>query len=482
LSRDYFLRFDLTENKQYTLSKATRDILKDLEEPILITAYFSQNLPEQYQKIRRDFQEMLFEYATLSRGMLDYEFISPNDEPEKEQAALQNGIQPLLINVREKDQVKQQKAYMGAVLQMGDRKELIPFVQPGGPMEYNLSTSIKKLSVVDKPSVGLVQGHGEPGLSELERMYNSLSILYNVENVDLSQEESVPDRFRAIALINPQDTLPPDHLAKLDNYLAGGGKMVVAINRVKGDLSTAQGTVFDTGLEKWLSDKGLQVKPEFVVDAQCGSVTVQQRQGFFTFNSQVQFPFLPLVSSFVEHPVTKGLEQVVFPFASPVEYTGDRPGLVFTPLVRSSSKGGTVSPPIYFDVNKKWNAADFPEGNLVLGGILEGDINGSGSASSLIVFGDGDFPANSNAPDNVNLIVNAIDWLSDDTGLIDLRTKEVTSRPLESEIMAEEAAGTRQTIKLANFLIPLVLVLGYGIYRSQLRRNKRIRRMQEDYS
>ncbi len=71
---------------------------------------------------------------------------------------MQNGIQPLMINVREKDQVKQQKAFMGAIVSMGKDMEKIPFFQPGASMEYSLSTAIKKLSVVDKPSIGYYSG------------------------------------------------------------------------------------------------------------------------------------------------------------------------------------------------------------------------------------------------------------------------------------------------------------------------------------
>ena len=480
VSRQYFFRVDMTEDKQFTLSNATRDILTNLENPITVTAYFSQNIPQQFQKTKRDFQETLIEYSTRSKGMLDYVFVDPAETPEGEQQAAQNGIQPRLAQVREKDQMSSQKVYMGAMLEMGESKEVIPFIMPNAPIEYPLSTAIKKLSVLDKPSVGIVNGYGCPQLSDLGAVYQSLSILYNVENVDLASEESIADRFKAVAIVAPKDSIPNAHLAKLDDYLGRGGNLFIAADAVSGDLQQAQGTKLTTGLEGWLAQKGIMLDPSFVVDASCGSLTVQQRQGFFTVNTPVQFPFLPLVSNFADHPITKGLEQLIMPFASKVSYQGQGTA-AFTPLAFSTNKAGTVSAPTFFDIsNKKWTNADFPLSNIPLGGVLSGNIVGD-IPSNIVVFGDGDFPVagqgRGEQSDNVSLMVNSIDWLSDDTGLIELRTKGVASRPID------ELEDDRRTfLKYLNFGLPILLVLAYGFYRSQKRRNTRIKRMQERYA
>ncbi len=104
-------------------------------------------------------------------------------------------------------------------------------------------------------------------------------------------------------------------------------------------------------------------------------------------------------------------------------------------------------------------------------------------SSRLIVVSDGDFPINGEGqqarqipPDNLNFIVNAIDWLSDDTGLIDLRTKEVNSRPLD-----QMDDGEKILLKYFNFLVPILLIIGFGIARWQYNRNLRMKRMNEDY-
>jgi len=391
LSNKHFFRLDFTEDQQFTLSQATKDILKDLEEPVTISAYFSQDLPAQLAKTERDLKDMLIEYVNLSKGMVEYEFINPGESEEKETEAQQNGLRPVPISVREKDQATQRLIYLGALVQIGDRREVIPIIQPDGPVEYTLSTAIKKLAVIDKPGIGLIQGHGEVGQNELGQVVQSLGVLYNVESINLSQVDQIADRFKTVALVAPKDSFPPSDFAKLDQFLGRGGHLFLAVDAVSGDFSTAQGTAMTTGLEGWLKEKGLEIENSFVVDVNCGTVSIQQKQGFFTVNTPVKFHYLPLIGPFPEHPVTKGLEQVMLTFASPVRYVGSG-NTTFTPIATTSTKAGIIQSPTFFDVaNKKWNNADFPLSNIAVAGVLEGNIVGN-TPSKIVLISDGEFP------------------------------------------------------------------------------------------
>ncbi len=474
ISKELFFRLDTTENKEFTLSNATKNILKNLEDPITVTSYFTKDLPPQYSKTLTDFEDLLKEYNSRSKGMVNFEFVNPNESTEKEQEAAQNGIQPLLINVREKNAVSQKKAFMGAVIKKGDQKEILPFITPGGPMEYDLTTAIKKLTVTNKPFIGLIQGHGEVTQQDIPQVIAGLSILYNVENVDLKSAEIDP-KYKTVILFNPKDSLVQNDLTKLDNYLNNGGQIVLGYNSVKGDFQTVQGTAVDLGLGQWLASKGLQIPNNFVLDANCGGVTVQQNNGFFKYNSQVKFPYLPLVQKFGDHPIVKGLEQIIFQFPSPITFSGTDK-FQFTPLVQTSSKSEIQSPPIGFDIQRKWTTRDFTKGPQTIGALVEGDFGGNNKPSKLVVFTDGNFPigrgqqrANS---DNFSLLVNSVDYLSDDTGLIDLRTKGVSSRPIE---MPDEAKVN--WLKWVNFLLPMILVLLLGLFKYNKNRNKRLKRM-----
>ncbi len=477
----FLIRFDFTGDQRYTLSDATEDILKNLEDPITVKAYFSTNLPSDIARTRQEFKDLLIEYNQLSGGKLNYEFLDPSEE-KVEQEANQNGVAPIMINVREKDQMKQQKAYLGALIQAGGTsggQEVIPFIQPGGPMEYALSTNIKKLTVTNKPKIGFLQGFGQTPLQNLNQAIGTLSILYDVLPVNLTDTTQLsPLNYKTIVMLAPTDSILPWHLQKLDQYLAQGGNLCIGLNRVTGDLQNAMGSSVETGVENWLASKGLLVENQFIVDEQCHNVTYSVNYGGFPLMQQVPFPYVPIITNFEDHIITEGLEMVLLQFVSGVRYTGDTT-LTYQPLAYSSEKSGQVPAPTYFDIQKQWTNADFSSSKIPIAGVLSGNIVGN-TPSKIVLIGDGDFPAappNQQAqPDNVNLLVNSIDWLSDDTGLIELRTREVTSRPLD-----ELEDGTRAFIKYGNFLSPLLFVLIYGLIRWNQRRNIRIRRLQESY-
>ena len=479
LSRRFFWRLDLTEDKQYTLSKATTNILKNLDDLVTVKAYFSEDLPPSVAKVRRDFKEMLIEYEARSGGNLAYEFINPNETEETKQQAAQNGIAPIQLNVREKDQMKVQQAFMGAIIEVGtdeNAKEVIPAILPQTPMEYTLSTTIKKVSTTNKPSVGIVQGYGAPPLQQLQSVAQNLSVLYTVEPVDLSKDIEL--KFKTVALLAAKDSIPVEHFGVLDRFLERGGNLFIGVNRVDGNLQNASGTVVTTGLETWLSSKGIMVEPSFLVDVKCGAVTAQQNLGNgIVLPVQIPFHYIPVISNYAKHPITEGLEAVMMQFVSQVNYVGDSTKK-FTPLAFTSDKSGSMNAPLQFDIRKEWTPMDLPLKRLTVGGILEGNIVGS-VPSKMVVMGDGDFPflAQDAQSDNGNLMVNAIDYLSDDTGLISLRTKGVTTRPIE-----EMEDSRKQMIKWMSFLLPILLVGVYGFFRTRRNRMIRMQRMEADYS
>ena len=480
LSSRYFLRADFTADKRYTLSKATKDIVRSIDDPITVTAYFTKDLPPAIKQIRTEYKELLIEYANLSKGNLVYEFISPNDDQEIEQELAQKGVAPRILNVREKDQTVQKTVYLSAVVKYGEKEEVLPLILPGAAMEYDLSKAIKKLVVDDKPIIGLVQGHGEPSANELIQAMQSLEVLYQVEEVELSDTANL-QKYEALAIIAPSDSIPDSQFYYLEEYLNMGGNLYVAINRVEGDLNNAMGSEVTTGLESWLLKKGILVENRFVIDNSCNNVNVVQQQGHIRIQSQVKFPYLPLLTNFADHPISKGLETVVLMFGSPVSFTGDT-AVRAEPLVFTSNMSDAVAAPVYFNIQRQWTKNDFSQSAIPVAFALEGKLS-ERSHNRMVVVGDGNFAVNGSGqqvqqvnPDNVNLMVNSIDWLADDTGLIALRTKGITNRPLE-----QLEDDKKAFLKYLNFLLPIVLIIIYGIIRDQRNRTRRYKRMQENF-
>ena len=204
--------------------------------------------------------------------------------------------------------------------------------------------------------------------------------------------------------------------------------------------------------------------------------------GGFSVQQQIPFPYLPIIKNFnKDHPITKGIQEAIFSFASPMKFDEDTT-MQISPLAYSSNKSGTYNSPVYFDVSKNWGDEDFPLQSQIIAAAIEGNFNGE-NKSKLVVFADGDFAINRDQqntqslnPDNVSLLTNSIDWLTDVTGLIDLRTREITSRPIK-----DLEDGTKTFLKWLNFLLPIMLILGYGFYRWHTQNIMRIKRMQENY-
>lgn len=149
-----FLRADLTENRIYSISDASREAVSDLSEPLTIKVFFTNNLPAPYNSTERYLRDLLEEYSSDANNNFNYRFYDVSLEEgdiskrakENQELAKNYGIYPVQIQVVEKDEVKFQNAYMGLVLIHGDLIERIPTITSTDGLEYKLTTAIRKLN------------------------------------------------------------------------------------------------------------------------------------------------------------------------------------------------------------------------------------------------------------------------------------------------------------------------------------------------
>lgn len=488
------VRLDLTEDNRYTLSEASEQIAESLGDPVTVTAYFSADLPPQLARVEGEFANFLEEFRAHAGGNLEYEFINPNEGEEAEQKAQQAGIRPVMIDVRERDRMTQKRAYFGAVFRYQDKREVVPVVQPGAGLEYTVASTVKQLTTESKPKIGLLQGHGEPTQKEMMQLMNELQQRYQIVEVSGLDTTSVPADIEALMIVAPEQPISESEQQAIDQYIMAGGKAVFALNRVRTQVQRGWATPLNTGLDQLIAEYGLPIRPNLVRDAQASTIQMQQQQGAFTFVNQVQYPFIPQVTNFGNHPISEGLETAVFQFASSLDTTQVDSTRKLTVLARSSNQAGISNGPFNLSPAQNWDQRDFAHAHIPLGAVLEGIFTSAFANSdsvdvslkesqqtSIVVFGDGDFVVNGAGQqaqrlpgDNISLMVNSIDWLADDTGLITLRTKGVTSRPLT---MLED--GTKIFLKYLNVFLPIMLVLGYGFYRYQRNQTRRRKWMEE---
>ncbi|HEX9006461.1 MAG TPA: Gldg family protein [Bacteroidota bacterium] len=494
-----FGRLDMTRNHIFTLSEASKNLMRGLDDKVTVRAYFTEDLPAPYNNNRRMLLDELNEYRAYSRGNLQYEFINPAGE-KGEQEAQGQGIAPVQIQVVKEEKFSVERAYMGLVVLYADKKEVIPVIQNTASLEYELSSAIKRLTSHGTKKIGLLTGHGEPGLNELQRVQEALRRQYELATVDVSKGQPVPADIAVLVVMAPAGRIPDPQKFQIDQYLMRGGRVAFLLNKVEANLQSPYGRPVDLNLDDLLAAYALRVNTDLVRDAQCASVSVVQQQFGFSMQSQVPFPLLPVVSSFdKDNVMVKDLQGVVLFFASSVDTLNPSSrGLHAAFLLRSSKQSGRTSGPFMIDPLQRYSREDlstmFGEKGIPLAAIVQGSFKSAfagkpvpadtaaGSApppaaplttspdTRVVLVGDGDFARDqyTGNRDNITFFANMIDYLVDEAGLITIRSKEEANPPLE-----QVADGTKKLVKYVDLVLPPLLVLGYGLFRWRLRRARR---------
>lgn len=475
LAQRYKFRIDLTADKRYTLDKATLGLLQGLPETVTVTAWFTADVPPEMAVARQDFKDLLTEYAERSGGKLVYAFKDPGGSEALTAEAIKDGIRPLLAQTRRSDRSQNIQVLMGAVLRMGDRQAVIPALEAGPGMEWTLSSALAQLTRIEKPLIGILQGHGEPSLRALDELAVLLGAQYDVEATAIYDSFPINERFAALLVIDPVDSMPGQHLRRIDEYMAKGHGAVLAFSAVESDLARSPSIgLRDIGAGPWLAGHGVRIGPGIVADEHCGQVGVMQSTAQQPI--AIPFPFYPLIEHFGDHPVTHGLDLVLFQFASPIHFIGDSSSMRCTPLLATSAKSAVLPASLVIDLRRKWTDADFTAGPQVLGVAMEPADTAQGR---LVVFSNGSFCTGDQGgrqtalpKGNLDLMVNAADWVLRNTALLSIRGKQPGNRPI-----ADPGEARRALLKWMNLLLPIALVLLYGLLRWQWRRRQRRQRM-----
>ena len=292
-----FGRFDMTRNSQFTLSEASKSMVRTLDDRVTVRAYFTEDLPAPYNNNRRALLDELNDYKAYARGNFQFEFIDPGGE-KGEMDAQQQGIAPLQIQVIKEDKAQVQRAYMGMVLLYEDKKEVIPVVQNLSTLEYEISSTIKRLTSKSQKKIGFLTGQGEPAASTLRAAQEPMRKQYEFTTVDVSRSTPVPQDVTALVVMAPATPLTEPQKFQIDQYIMRGGRVAFLLNKVDATLQKQYGRQVELNMDDMLAAYGLRLNTDLVRDAQCASISLVQQQSGFSIQSQVPFPYLPLVSNF----------------------------------------------------------------------------------------------------------------------------------------------------------------------------------------
>jgi gliding-associated putative ABC transporter substrate-binding component GldG len=511
-----FGRVDVTREKAYTLSKATKDTLSALEEPVVVTAYFTEQLPAPYSSNARYVRDLLEEFRATSKGRVAFEFVDPQsqetdadkeakkevkqdifgrrfrDQTSIEKELAGQGIQPVEIRVIEEDQQQTKRAYMAIVVKHQEKKEVIPLVQNVSSLEYDLTTLVRKLTRAKTPVIGVLQGHGEPKLDEKYRyLLTMLSQMYEVRPVELSGKDRFDDTLDALYVMGPKTALPPNELKAVDQFLMKGKAVAFFLDQVQVDVRTFQPSDAAHGLTELLSTYGVTVGNRLVADVKSGNVSISERRGFMVINQPVPYPFLPVVQRLEgDSVVTAGLGDVLFPFPTSLEVK-QAEGTTATVLARSSNKSWLENTPPNLNPQRDWRAETItPTGPYPLMAQVAGTLKSHYAAEAaqsapgvtpvigqsekearVIVVGTSalfqdDFMQNRG---NQVLALNIADWLLLDPALLAMRNRGLALPVLQAEL----SDSTRNLVKFGNALGLPLLLAAFGLVRWRLREASR---------
>lgn len=491
-----FGRFDLTRNSQFTLSEASKTLMRNLDDKVTVRAYFTEDLPSPYNNNRRALLDELNEYRAYGQGNLQYEFIDPKGE-KGEMEAQQQGIAPVQVQVIKEDKAEVQRAYMGMVLLYEDKKEIIPVVQNPSGLEYEVSSTIKRLTSKTQKKVGILTGQGEPTLNDLRAIQEQLRKQYEFTSVDLSKGAPVAQDVSVLILMAPATPISESQKFQIDQFIMRGGRVAFLLNKIDATLQKQFARALDLHLEDMLESYGLRLNTDLVRDVQCASVSLVQQQFGMSIQTQRPFPYLPLVSNFSKgSAMVKDLQGIILFFASSVDTAGlGERGLTGEILMRSSKQSGRETGVFTYNPLQEWSRADFPETGIPLAALVEGRFTSfyqgkpvpadtsagalpptqtplaSSPQTRILLVGDGDFARDQyigGNRDNVTFFANMIDYLVDDAGLITIRTKEAITPPLDP---VSDAA--KKLVKYGNLALPPLLVLAYGFLRWRMRKARK---------
>jgi gliding-associated putative ABC transporter substrate-binding component GldG len=492
-----FVRLDLTDGKVYSLSKASKKVVGNLQEPLTVKVYASKNLSPQLNDVKRYLNDLLSDYRTYGHGKFRYEFIDPGSDDKLEKEAQRYRIPPFQENVWNKDKLELKRVYLGMVMLHEDKQEAIPTIQSTNALEYNITSIIKRMTDQQDRTVGFVTGHGEPDLDkEMSQLAQLLRSNYQVETVDLAS--GVPDvnKYDALLLVAPTTEVPDSQLVLLDQYLMNGGGLGLFFSPVNADLQHGYAAPRGFNLTRLTAPYGFSIMADLVADQNANMINIQERRGFFTIQNTVAYPFFPNVATFTkDQPIVSDLDLVSLFFASEIDTSLRQKDAqtVITPLMMSSNKSMVQKSPFNIGVDTKWLPAQFNEPSKVLAVAVEGPfasawkdrpvqptwavrkdsmMTGSLPGARIVVVGDGNFlrDAYMTTPSNLYFVLNSVDWLSGDTDLIQLRSREVASRPL-----AEISDSQRSAWKYFNWFVPPLAAVLIGLVYWQLRRRRRKR-------
>lgn len=513
LAAEWPLRWDLTAEKQYTLSDATRRLVSGLDRELLIKGYFSPDLQPPYHNLERQVRDVLDEYVAASNGKVRVEIHNPEGSKELEDEAAGFGIHPVRSDYMGQTKVELRMVYKGLAFVHADKQEVMTDLGPNENLEYQFTDTIKRVTATEdrKKTIGFLGGHGE--LIDLQGVTQAFNELfgerYTVRSVN-ADSGPIAEEVDALIVLNPTQMVGERAKFEIDQFLMKGKPVAFLLSTITQDrrFPIGRANPVVTTLEGLLDHYGVQLKREVILDQKNSTqMLLATPQGILVVNNPLAMVTQNINRSQV---MVKDLPAMSLPFSSPVEVKDElkkKEGATVEVLISSEDTarargqvtdimpgpdselekalpGDRTGPfPIALSIVGSFSSAfegkSIPPAQPSQPGMGEPPTPPPDDAgrtiipktdkSRIFVMGNGEFLISRNRLQRASIVLlqNLIDWLVQDEDLIAIRSKGGI-RPLEPV-----EAGTAAFYKYGNILgVPLLFVL-LGVIRWRLRRKTR---------
>lgn len=520
---------DLTEEKRFTLTPGTREMLRNLDEVVTIEIMLAgKDLPANYKRLKEAIQQTLADFRSES-GYIEYRFVDPmagdsEQDLKVQQDLAKQGIYPVQNRVQQADEVSLKIIYPYARFYYKGREAAVNLLYnqvPGMPedvvlensiglLEYQLANMIQKLELPGRRNVVFTTGHGELKPLETADLEQTLRAFYNTDRIDLDKVVQIDPQIAVVIVAKPRFAFSDKDKFKIDQYVMNGGKVLWLIDALRADLDSLRATGdyiatdYQLDLDNLLFNYGIRIQPDLVLDLQATRIPLNTgRLGNVNQTELFPYPYHLAVIPTANHPIVKGLNPLNLKFANSIDTTSrTKTDLKRTVLLSSSPRSRLQYNPIrlnfdflqtglpteQFDKGPQALAISvegiFPSlfENRITESMLEGlqeaglEFRKESPPNRMVVVADGDIAHNkvdyekgSFMPlgynefekyqfSNKYFLVNAIEYLLDEQGLLEARGKEVKLRLLDETRAQEE----KTYWQLLNIGLPLVFLFLFG--------------------
>ncbi len=511
-----FHRFDLTAEKLYTLAPATKDVVKSIPDVLNVQVFISSKVPPEMVSLVGDVRDLLNEYEAYGGKNFRLQIKDPSVDSKVADQARRLGVQELQVQVVKKDRMEVASAWLGLAIEFEDRKEVIPSVVSIQNLEYQLTSAIVKITQGNLPKIGMLNIRGPQMQGMQQNRFNSLRQMlseeFEIVQVNFDAEEKIPEDLTALIVT---DTWGISDFGKylIDQYLMRGGKLIWLIDGITiGQGLEAYPSL--PGIEEMMRKWGVNLDRRLVLDMQAAQAAFQTGWGTIMMRYPCWIEVLSRNFS-QEFPVTAKLENVTFPWASPVkaEKPAETPAeatFEVEPVMFTSERAWLMQSPFNLDPSQDWDRVEKLEAGkqpvaVYAKGIFPSAFAGQEvPAPAIPAAAEGEDPGLSpdfDVPDKIEIsskpgeilavgnarfandeflpqfqpnrifLMNVADYMGYGNKLIGIRSRGETSRPIDDELTDMQ----RNLYRYGNLVLVPFLVVVYGFVRWFLRRRARAR-------